>query len=72
MAQNLTGKILPHDPTTGVVAKFPNWTTLPKAPIIEIQCGPRMNCQIDVNGIGQVQMKPGYDFGNFDEIRYRY
>jgi hypothetical protein len=71
MPQNQQNKILPHDPTQPAIAKFPNWTTLPKQPITEIQCDYRMNCQIDVNGVGQVQMKPGYN-ANVDEIRYKF
>lgn len=71
MAQNQQNRISPHDPTIASIAKYPNWTTLPKQPVTEIQCDYRMNCQIDTNGVGQIQMKPGYN-ANVDEIRYRY
>lgn len=71
MPQNQQSKILPHDPTKASIAKFPNWTTLPQQPVTEIQCDYRMNCNIDPNGVGQIQMKPGYN-ANVDEIRYKY
>jgi hypothetical protein len=58
-------------PRTTQVAKAPNWTTLPHRPITEIQSDHRINAEIDVNGVGRVQVKPGYNI-NIDEIRYSY
>lgn len=53
------------------VAKFPAWTTLPKQPILNIEADYRVNTDIDVNGVGRVQVKPGYNV-NIEEIRYEY
>lgn len=55
----------------GQIAKAPNWTILPNAPVTDIRCDYRCNCEIDVNGIGRVQVKPGYSV-NISDIDYTY
>lgn len=62
----------PHDPTALMIAKYPNWTTLPQANIKTIQCDHRMNCEIDATGAGRIQIKPGYNASPVDEVRYTY
>lgn len=51
------------------IAKFPNWTTLPVQPVTFIQADHRIETDIDVNGVGRVRVKPGYNI-NIGEIRY--
>jgi hypothetical protein len=53
------------------IAKAPNWTTLPKPNITYIYADHRVNTDIDANGVGRVQVKPGYNV-NVEDIRYDY
>ena len=66
MPRNQTATIAAR---TQQIAKYPNWTTLPQQPITFIQGDHRIETDIDINGVGRVRVKPGYDI-NIDEIRY--
>jgi hypothetical protein len=52
-------------------AKYPAWTVLPQQPVTDIQADHRVETDIDVNGVGRVRVKPGYNI-NIGEIRYKY
>ena len=61
------GKILPSTQ----LPKWPTWYTLPNQPVSFIHADHRIETDIDVNGVGRVRVKPGYNI-NVDEIRYGY
>lgn len=59
-------------PKSTQIAKHPNWTILPQAPIFRIEADTTVECDIDPNGVGRVRMLPGYPAITLDEIRYFY
>lgn len=61
--------MLPTAPVT--IAKWPSWTVLPRSNITVIHADHRVNTDIDANGVGRVQVKPGYNV-NVEDIRYEY
>lgn len=56
---------------TQQIAKYPNWTTLPQQPVTHIEADHRIDTDIDVNGVGRVRVKSGYNI-NVADIRYNY
>jgi hypothetical protein len=68
MPRNQTASIPPVNQT---VAKYPAWTVLPQQPVTWIHADHRVEIDIDVNGVGRVRVKPGYNV-NIGEIRYGY
>ena len=62
-------RISPHDTTKPQIAKYPNWTVLPVANIKSITADHRIDTDIDVNGVGRIRVKPGYN-ANVDDVRY--
>lgn len=52
-----------------VSTKFPAWQILPDQPISYIYADHRVETDIDVNGVGRVRVKPGYNV-NVEDIRY--
>lgn len=68
---------MPKAPQRGTVPppfqlpKHPTWYTLPQQPITYIYADHRIETDIDVNGVGRVRVKPGYNI-NVEEIRYDY
>lgn len=52
------------------IAKYPAWTTLPEVPLSYIHADHRIETDIDVNGVGRIRVKPGYNVSGLDEIRY--
>lgn len=67
MPKNLEAKITPQTQ----IPKYPSWYTLPQQPVSWIQADGRTDTDIDVNGVGRVRVRPGYNV-NIDEIRYGY
>lgn len=65
-----------HQPILALISKatqlpkFPNWYVIPQQPVLEIQADYRVETDIDVNDVGRVRVKPGYNI-NVEDIRYK-
>jgi hypothetical protein len=67
MPKNQEARIIPGT----AIAKYPAWTVLPQQPVTFIYADYRIDTDIDVNDIGRIRVKPGYNI-NVSEIRYGY